>query len=828
MSAARVHDQIVDLITKAHAESESIELKIHALLQATELILYHTGGNERIDEFLETFLSMHVNKDPAIRRFSAYFLEILCFTRSRYACSCLEVLVSLLQDSDYQVQIFALRAARVIYKRALYWISVQQREPMYVQAARESVGALDHVLARIVHLITSSRKEVFCESIRCAQSVVLVQSNSSFGAKSQAQVEAAGCSSLEDLKLVDSAALDESKLKGQSDRLFTALCALLVKKREEQHSAPEMELITLIHAVGIVGQQRSSYAGAAAAAFSELAQEAVRFSDQTRGALVSELKRILASRHCIQWQPKILPVLASLGVEQPEQGMNTATAVLHAEMERLKHEVEAESGLDSRASKRQKCWSSNSSLDEKGERLMTLSEMADALKVPDENQAEAICSVRANTPLELAKMALSVLGKVPKHFDDELMALVRVNRSSATAGGSVSFERRVKAAKAQGIRVCDFLPPADVAQSDEEMEMVATVVADSTVQGEEGERDVAISGSTTQASITDILDVENVAVFIKLVVGGLHLTRFEKLQVMSKFLLHHISRNNSSAVVELFKAVFRYEIMGGDVSSQDLGQCFENFGVHQIKEIVTDLPLIPTGLLARLDTIAAQGSDVAARRTALTTLASLTVSKPGVASDCLNRLLAHCQTPDESLRTDALKLLLAKVYRPQKALLKSQWPYSDKCLSPVVDTLESKISKLDFMCSEDLEGRARSLLLEAARSGQWDKAWVVVALCSRKPQLIHSVLATLMDAIPEPSSSIPPNVTTALGQSIVLLPPDVIEPELEILVKQYKAVKAAHKKKIRNEFILPLLSAISATDRGLTGTLADAALSFRK
>jgi hypothetical protein len=142
--------------------------------------------------------------------------------------------------------------------------------------------------------------------------------------------------------------------------------------------------------------------------------------------------------------------------------------------------------------------------------------------------------------------------------------------------------------------------------------------------------------------------------------------------------------------------------------------------------------------------------------------------------------------------------------------------------------LESKISNLDFMCSEDLEGRARTLLLEAATAGQWDKTWVVVALCSRKPQLIHSVLATLMDAIPDSSSSIPPTVTTALGQSIVLLPPEVIEPELEILVKQYKAVKAAHKKKIRNEFILPLLSAISATDRGLTGTLADAALSFRK
>ena len=201
MSVPRIHDQIVGLITRSHSAAESIEARIQALQQAAELMLFQSTGNERVHEFLETFLSLHVSREAPFRRFCVYFIDILCFTRSRYACSCLEVLVTLLQDSDKQVQIFALRAARCVYKRALYWISIQQRESLYVDAARESIEVLDFVLARVVHLITSSSREVFCEAIRCAQSVVLCQSHSTFPPKSQAQLEAAGASCLEDLKL---------------------------------------------------------------------------------------------------------------------------------------------------------------------------------------------------------------------------------------------------------------------------------------------------------------------------------------------------------------------------------------------------------------------------------------------------------------------------------------------------------------------------------------------------------------------------------------------------------------------------------------------------
>jgi hypothetical protein len=486
-------------------------------------------------------------------------------------------------------------------------------------------------------------------------------------------------------------------------------------------------------------------------------------------------------------------------------------------MERLKHEVEAESGIE-RAGKRQKL-----SGDAKGERLMIISDITDAFKVPDETQAEAVCSVRANTPAELARTALSMLGKLPKHFEDELMALVRVNRASAVAGGSASFERRVKAARALSISVSDFISSSD-AEMDEENGQLP-----------QDEQKVLTSPPKTlrieeNVDLAAMVDVNNVALFLKLVVTGLNsVTREEKLDLMRKF-LHAHTDSNPKAVIKLFRAVFRGEMRDESlVSTEDLGLCLPaEIGLAQIKSIVSDIPCVPSELVARLDSLisgSSPGADL--RRGALTTLASLAQSKPGIASDCLNRLLGHCNSTDEAIRTDAIRLLLAKVYRPQRALLNSQWPYSEKCPSPTVDTFENKISKLEFLCSQELEEKGTNMLIHAAQSSEWNKAWVAVALCSKKPQLLHLVLATLIESVPE-SSSIPAFLMAAFGQALVLLPPEMFESELETLVRQYKSVRAAHKKKMRNEFILPLLSAIAATDRGLTGALADAALSFGK
>ena len=809
---SRTHEQIVDLITKAHSGADSIESRVHFLQQATELLLYHSGNNERVDEFLETFLSMHVSREVPLRRFSAYFIEMLCFTRSRYACSCLEVLVSLLQDTDRQVQIFALRAARVVYKRALYWLSVQQREAAYVQAARESVEALDHVLARIVHLITSSSSEVFSEAIRCVQSIVLSQSHSSFGSRSQAQLEWAGCSSLEDLKLVDGSALDEAKLKGQADKLFTALCALLVKKREE--SAAESELVALVHAVGLIGHQRAVYAGAAVVAFSQLAQDlSTQTSNRVKSVLVVELKRILSSRHCVQWQPRILPVLAALGVED-------AHLVMHAETERLKLQAQTELGLQS-LSKRRKLAATT---DEEGERLLALSEMADSWKVPDENQAEGVCAVRAQSPAELAKLALAMLGKLPKQFEDPTAALVRVNRANTTAGGSVGLEARIKAARAMDIRVSDFVgTQADASDEDE---------SDEDMMEHEESREIPQEEIETE-EIAELIDFSQVELFARLL-RSIRTDRENKLRLIKNFLRFHSRVPGKPGIVDLCKDIYKAELAGiqSDVSSEDLGEILAELAASmsftELRTLMVELPLIPHQLLAYVDTvIESDGTELAVKRNALTTLSSLATTRPGVAHDCLSRLLAHASSMNETVRNDSLKLILAKIYRPQKSLLEWQWPYSDSAPERVVKTLAGSVAPLEVLCSETLESLARDSLIAAAESGAWTKAWPILALCSKKPRIVHSVLADLVEHVPA-ESSIPKDMMQAFGQSLVSIPGDAIDPELETLVKHYKSVRAAHKKRIRNEFLLPVLSAISGTDRGLTGQLADAALSLSK
>ena len=834
MSQSRIHDQIVDLISKSHSTVESIQNRIQSLQQATELMLYHSMSNDQVDEFLETFLSLQVNREVPLRRFCAHFIEMLCYTRSRYACSCLEVLVTLLQDSDKQVQLFALRAARVVYKRALYWISIQQKESLYVEAARESVDALDHVLARIVHLITSSSKEVFCEAIRCAQSVILCQSFSTFAAKSQAQLEAAGCSSLEDLKLLEASSnvLEESKLKGQADRLFTALCALLVKKREE--SSADIEVVSLVRAVGSVGHQRPSYAAAATVAFSQLADELRTDSThpKIRSALVSELKRILSSRHCVVWQPRIIPMLEKLGLMD-------LNVVINAEVERLRDQADTEQGLENPQKRRRKM-----NLDEMGERLMAISETADHAKVPDETQAESIMSVRAESPADLAKYALNLLGKLPQEFADPMAALIRVNRAGASSilapgTGSMGFETRVKAARAMDLRVSDFLGPdangesTDVL-SDEEMESGTEESEGETTEQKHRAFDMAIKSSGANGNV-DLADLAGLVasakphLFPKLLASLRGASRASTVELLRFFLSNHAS--NTEAVKTLFVHVYKSELSGEDsgITTEMLGEMLvaSNPSIHDMKHLIANLPIVPESVLDYIDSNAAS-TDASTRRTALMVLASLVTSRPGIAVACLERLLHHCACADESARTDALKLLLAKVYKPVPVLLSWQWPYSgEKATVSVKESIRGTVSMLEYVCGEVLEAKAREGLEQSAANGDWKTSWAMLALCSKKPKLIHSILATIMENI-QSDASIPGDVMHAFSQSLIALPGDVIDAELEVLVKHFKSLRAVAKKKHRNEFLLPILSAMASTERGLTGNLADAALSLRK
>ena len=807
MSAAptRLHDQIVDLLTKAHTEQDSMETRVQCLQQAMEFLLYHNSSNERIDEFLETFLSMHLDKSAPIRRFCAHFVEMLVFTRSRFACSCLEVLVTLLQDTDKQVVIFSLRAARVVYKRALYWISVQQRESVYVHAARESVQTLDHVLARVVHLITSSTREVFCESIRCAQSVVLCQSFSAFAPKSLAQLETAGCSSLEDLKLVDASALDEGKLKAQADRLFTALCALLVKNREDGNA--QMETVSLIHAVGVIGHERSSYVGAATVAFMQVSEEASKGSLEGRvlGALVYELKRILASRHCIQWQPRIVPILHRLGIETgPDM-------VMQAEIERLRDQVGGSEETTSTL------------VSEEGERLMRISDQADSLKVPDEQHAVAVCSVRAQSPGELASLALAMLSRLKKKFPDPGMALTKVNR---VADRALGLEERVKAIRAMGkFGFCDG-DGVDV-----EMDEKGAVGEEATPELEESPYAPTESLTTPLTSI----GARNPGLFTKLLLSAVSGSRDEKLDLVRKFFQAQLRTNSTVGIVQLFRAVEAAAMLDTQsLSVEELGTVISSepeFEKCNFRQFFFDLPSVPPSLLNFLDRLV-QGDEPSVRRAALTTLSSLAVARPGVSGECVSRLLGHCCSQNESVRTDALKLLITKVYKPNMdSLLSAQWPYDMKvvCSVKVVDSLKGKVSKLQRLVSQGIEeeafGRVQTWL---AGKADWHQAWPFFVLCSKKPVLVHCLFACIIDSPHSDDLVLPTDLISSFATSLTTLPGELIDRELELLVKEYKAVRSSGKRRKRNELMLPIFSAISNTQRGLTTQLAGAVLAFNK
>jgi hypothetical protein len=842
--SSRIQEQIVDLLTKAHSSQDVVAQRVHYLQQAMELLLYHTTGNERIDEFLETFLSMHVDKQIPVKRFVAHFIEVLCFTRSRYSCSCLEVLVTLLQDADKQVVIFALRAARVVYKRALFYISVQQKDTRYTTPARESLQTLDHVLAQIVHHIMSGNREVFCEAIRCAQTVVLCQSFSSLNPKSQSQLEIAGCSCLEDLRLIEvptNPVLEESKLKTQADKLFSALCALLVK-----HRAEPMEVVALIHAVGIVGHDRSSYAGASTIAFSQLAANPNLISNnRVRNALTMNLKRILSSRYCVQWQPRIIPILNSLGISTNESSTNL---VMEAETDRLRDTITAEMGMSINAPST----AGEISLEKEGEKVLAITETADCYKVPDEDHAVAVCSVRAKSPAELAKLALAMLNRLPKKFDDPSMALVKVNRNAAAtaaAGGhSIGFENRIKAVKSMGItfkRYLDGVVDGDQLTSDEEAEMhddnprpnlTTPMATDDLVRENVNEPEVSVPAADLLASIAH----RDKRMFSRLVS---RITSMGDTVALRNLFASELHSGSIEGISELFTVLYVKQISGDaamtvESAGEILGSIISTeFGIIDINmlrnlllgsETTPGIPSVPSAIMNLLDHMI-EVSDPPTRRIALTLLSSIILTKPGMSSDALERLLNHASSDREEVRNDSLKLMLAKLYRPSNSVtLKWQWPYKDNCPLKRVESMEELVkSRLELLCTQIVEERANERLHEAVKQHRWSLIWPILALASKKPLLIHHIVHVLVEEVPD-NVPMPTEIISSFAASLAALPGEVVDHELELVVKEYKSIRAVGKKKRRNDILLPILSALSNTTRGLSDKLADAALSLNK
>jgi len=615
---------------------------------------------------------------------------------------------------------------------------------------------------------------------------------------------------------MDASVLDEVKLKAQADKLYAAFCALLVKQRPEP-----IELIALIHAVGITGHDRSSYAGAATVAFAQLATCDLG-TMKVKNVLIFELKRILASRHCIQWQPKIIPILSALGIT------TSTSLIMDAELDRMREIIlSAHDG------------GKKNTAETDGERALAISEIADGMKVPDEENAIALCSVRAQSPAELAKLALAMLSRLPKKFDDASMALVKINRSAAAAssGGSIGFEHRIRALKSVGIGVKNFFDTNTADNtSDEEMDIV-----DNPPSASDG---VSMPNHPTAPrpsfDPSQLLDA--------IIQRGVDKKTFSKLllktwrgsdEMIVKFFHNQLS-TSGEGVVDLFSMVYREQLLGDHedgISLDRLGELFVSAIRDQMVEfnivrtIISAIPCVPPVVFDYVDNLIETSSDVLVKRNGLTILANFVLAKPGFSNDCLSRILNHCSSDHESVRTDALKLVIARLYKPSSiGIPKWQWPYQDlSCPMKIVDSLdEFADNRLQLLCSEQIEIMAKKRFESAAENGSWNTVWPMLALCSKKPLLIHFIVSCLVENNANTSHDIPTNYVQSFGSSLAALPGDVIDKELEIIVKEYKGVRSVNKRRKRNEFVLPILSAISGTSRGLTNKLADAALSFSK
>jgi hypothetical protein len=136
-------------------------------------------------------------------------------------------------------------------------------------------------------------------------------------------------------------------------------------------------------------------------------------------------------------------------------------------------------------------------------------------------------------------------------------------------------------------------------------------------------------------------------------------------------------------------------------------------------------------------------------------------------------------------------------------------------------------SRLELLCTQIVEERANERLHEAVKQHRWSLVWPILALASKKPLLIHYIVHVLVEEVPD-NVPLPTEIISSFAVSLAGLPGEVVDHELELVVKEYKSIRAVGKKKRRNDILLPILSALSNTTRGLSDKLADAALSLNK
>ncbi|KAF4668877.1 hypothetical protein FOL47_002834 [Perkinsus chesapeaki] len=518
--ASRSQERLVALLSQAH-RADNVEVRIELLQQAAELLLYHSAPNDqRIDEFLDTFLAFHLDRLAPIRRFCAHFVHNLCYTRSRYSLRCLSTLCTLLSDTDTGVVRLALEAARTIYPRALYWTSVVQKQAQqqlrlimmsgdadgqsaamrYQQQqsaamARESAQLLRAVLAGIAQHTTRGRHATFIAAVDAITVVALCQSSlegsgtdtsgRALGMKSQAYLEEFGASCLDDLKLssplqgdaADSSfqgGLDEAQLQRESEQIVLALCKMMltVSHGEEWDEGTNE------------GSQEDKRTEGIMLTFASGFEDLMEVSSKTgklRSALIQAVRRMLASPQCTQWQPRLAAILQQLlqAAGQTEQE-TLDQMVFEAEQARLREVFAGEDPTRPEPhAKRRKI---------EGDKRTGEVKALPGVDMVDEEHVVAVCAVRATGSNDsLTRMVQKLLGRLPRKLINPEATVQRVIRVTDADGFSNTATVQRKLDRAKALFSCsaqDFLD--EPSEEDEEIyeeppEVVTPVPKEATV-----------------------------------------------------------------------------------------------------------------------------------------------------------------------------------------------------------------------------------------------------------------------------------------------------------------------------------------------------------
>ncbi|EER10485.1 hypothetical protein Pmar_PMAR005820 [Perkinsus marinus ATCC 50983] len=527
--SSRSQERLVALLSQAHRAS-NVEVRIELLQQAAELLLYHSAPNDqRIDEFLDTFLAFHLDRLAPIRRFCAHFIHNLCYTRSRYSLRCLSTLCTLLSDNDMGVVRLALEAARTIYPRAIYWTSVVQKQAQQqltllmmsadadgqsaamrhqqqqsAAMARESAQLLRAVLAGIAQHSTRGHHGTFIAAVEALTIIALCQSSlegsgtdtsgRALGMKSQAYLEEYGASCLDDLKLSlplqgdagdgsFQGGLDEAQLQRDSEQIVLALCKMMLTVSHgeewdetsaggsEGDKRTEGEMVSVVRALGVIGAERASAnAQGIMLTFASGFEDLMEVSSKTgrlRSALIQAVRRMLASPQCTQWQPKLAAILQQLlqAAGQIEQE-TLDQMVFEAEQARLREVFAGEDPTRPEPhAKRRKIE------DEK-----TLS----GIDMVDEEHVVAVCAVRATGSNDsLTRMVQKLLGRLPRELVNAEATIQRVIRVTDADGFSNTATVQRKLDRAKALFSCtaqDFLEVTDDENGEETEEELPHVV----------------------------------------------------------------------------------------------------------------------------------------------------------------------------------------------------------------------------------------------------------------------------------------------------------------------------------------------------------------